>query len=99
MQSFCTISTFLGLNSFKGCLTPSTIDEQDFVNHIADFGYSYGTKEEFKFRLDQFKRTDVEIKRVNAEKKGFTLGHNMFSTWTDDEYKKILGDRPVKPDS
>lgn len=23
----------------------------------------------------------------------FTAGHNQFSTWTDDEYKKMLGDK------
>jgi C1A family cysteine protease len=98
MQSFCAISAFLKISSFTGCKTPSFQVEQDFMTHIAEFGFSYGTKEEYKFRLQQFKKIDAEIKKVNTEKKGFTLGHNMFSTWTDDEYKKILGDRPLKKD-
>jgi len=28
---------------------------------------------------------------INSEEKAFTLGHNKFSDWTDDEFKRILG--------
>jgi len=35
---------------------------------------------------------DFEYKRINSNKNNtFVVGHNKFSTWTKDEYKKLLG--------
>jgi len=35
---------------------------------------------------------DAEYKTINANKNNtFVVGHNKFSTWTKDEYKKLLG--------
>lgn len=52
---------------------------------------SYGTKEEFEFRFEIFKQKDAEIKYWNEKQDSFVLGHNMFSTMTEDESKKWLG--------
>ena len=59
---------------------------------MADFGLSYGTKEEYKFRFEIYKRKDLENQEINNDPYNtFTVGHNQFSTWTDAEYKRILG--------
>lgn len=35
--------------------------EQKFTEHMATYGLSYGTKEEYAFRLDQYARTDAKL--------------------------------------
>jgi C1A family cysteine protease len=65
--------------------------EFSFINYVAKFGKSYGTVEEYAFRLQQFTIKDVEMKIINAEEATFQLAHNKFSDWTNAEYKKILG--------
>ena len=58
---------------------------------MSEYGISYGTQEEFEFRLNLFAKKDAEIKEINAREENFTVGHNFMSTWTDAEYKKLLG--------
>lgn len=36
------------------------------------------------------------IKQKNARDSSFTLGHNKFSTWTESEYKRLLGFKAPK---
>jgi len=43
---------------------------------MAEFGLSYGTKEEFRFRMEQFMRMDEEIRRINSEQSSYIVGHN-----------------------
>ena len=44
------------------------------------------------FRLDVFIQNDREIQRLNSQPdRTFTLSHNRFSTWTEDEAKRLLG--------
>ena len=62
-----------------------------FMQHVADFGLSYGTIEEFNFRKAIFDLVDVELNLINAEQSSFTVAHNKFSTWTDAEHKRRLG--------
>jgi hypothetical protein len=39
-----------------------------------------------------FTQKDKEIQRINADPKNtFTVAHNQFSTWTNEEYKRMLG--------
>ena len=78
---------------FDMCETPVAAQvHQDFIEHVAMYGLSYGTKEEYTFRLQEFAKKDAEIKEINADETNtFTVGHNMFSTWTDFEYKRLLG--------
>jgi len=76
------------------CEEPVSMEiEQAFVEHTSVYGLSYGTKEEYNFRLSLFAKKDAEINRINAEEKNFTVGHNFMSSWTHYEYKKLLGDR------
>jgi len=71
--------------------------EQSFVEHMTEFGLSYGTAEEYKFRLNIFAKKDKEYQKINADPNNtFVVGHNQFSTYTDAEYKKMLGFRGVQ---
>ena len=56
---------------------------------MAEFGLSYGTIEEFNFRMERFSETHEEIMRHNSEGKTWKLGHNMFSSWTEEERKRL----------
>jgi len=63
-----------------------------FIHHVAAHNLSYATVEEFNARKAIFTQVDAEINQINAdETHTFTAGHNQFSTWTDAEYKQILG--------
>ena len=39
----------------------------EFNEHMANFGLSYGTVEEYQFRMKQYLKNDKIIKDVNAE--------------------------------
>jgi KDEL-tailed cysteine endopeptidase len=93
MNTFCIAAAYLGANMCENQTALSAI-EQSFIQHLAEHGISYGTKEEYQFRLDIFKRKDAEYREINSNPENtFTVGHNMFSTWTDSEYKRLLGYR------
>jgi len=95
MNTFCTAAAFAGLN-MNMCDTAviSSKIEQNFIEHIAAYGISYGTSEEYKFRLAEYSAKDAEYQKINADENNtFTVGHNQFSTWTASEYKKLLGAR------
>jgi len=90
MAHFCKAAAFLGLNMCEN-QQPLSLVEQSFIQHLADFGISYGTKEEYQFRFEIYKKKDLENQYINEDPANtFTVGHNQFSTWTDAEYKKIL---------
>jgi len=62
-----------------------------FVEHMNNNGLSYGTKEEFHFRMNIFAQNDAQIKEMNSQNAEFTVGHNFLSTWTKEEKSKLLG--------
>ena len=91
MNTFCIAAAYLGLNTCDN-QTALSIVEQDFIQHISKHNLSYGTKEEYQFRLDLFKKRDAEYREINSNPANtFTVGHNQFSTWTDEEFKRLLG--------
>jgi len=65
--------------------------DKDFNDHIAKYGESYNTEEEFRFRKAVFKNNNDKIKNENAKGNKFTLADNQFSTWTDEEFNNLLG--------
>lgn len=92
MQYICSAAAALGL---KTCTAPVTALESAFYAHVLDYGLSYATREEYLFRLQQYKRADAAIAAINSDPANtFKAAHNMFSTWTDAEYKRLLGDKP-----
>lgn len=60
------------------------------MEHVANFGLSYGTIEEFNFRQNVWETLDEELNMINAENE-FTVGHNFMSTWTAAEKKRLNG--------
>ena len=89
MNFLCASLATIGMNL---CETPvSQETHAAFIEHIASYGLSYGTEEEYTYRLGLFAKKDAEIKEINESQNSFTVGHNQFSTWSAFEYKKLLG--------
>jgi cathepsin L len=55
------------------------------------FGVSYATTDEFNFRLQLFSKADAEINAINAKQDSYKVEHNLFSTYTEEEMKKMAG--------
>ena len=67
------------------------VHELEFMNYTAKFNKFYLQLELFEQRMSNFVRADKIIKEHNATEANYTLGHNQFSDWTEEEYQKILG--------
>ena len=68
-----------------------TVEDMEFLKYVAKYGKSYGTKEEFEFRADQFKKNFASLLEENSRNENtFTVGINKFADWTPAEYKRIL---------
>jgi C1A family cysteine protease len=81
-----TGSTFLG--------TPFTDAEREFINFITTHRRTYGTKEEYEFRLQVFSEIYNDIiqhNAMNAESLGYTKGINEFSDMTAAEFNLRKG--------
>jgi len=71
-----------------------TSEDMEFMKFVAKYGKSYGTKEEYEFRLQQFKTAYSTIQTENSKNGNtFTVGVNKFADLTNSEYKKMLGYR------
>merc|ERR1711957_1099695 len=67
-----------------------------FMEYVSTHNKSYGTVEEYRFRLAQFAEADALIEDHNSQNgSSFTLGHNKMSDWTSAEYKRLLGYKPL----
>ena len=64
---------------------------QKYVQHIEEYGIEYATTDEHEYRYQIFSQKHAEIENHNSGSHSFTLGHNKFSTWTNHEYKRVLG--------
>jgi hypothetical protein len=63
-----------------------------FNNYLAMYGKSYGTKEEFEFRKEQFLQNLAMYQEVTSQNDvTFSLGINKFADWTEAEFKRLLG--------
>jgi C1A family cysteine protease len=64
----------------------------EYDNHIAEYGKSYGTKEEYEFRLAIFRENFIKIQEHNQKNTDDAVwGVNHMIDWTPQEYKRILG--------
>ena len=70
--------------------------KKDFLEHMNHHGLSYGTMEEYNFRLSNWANVDKVIREHNATKSSYKLGHNKLSTWTQAEYKRLAGRAQTK---
>jgi KDEL-tailed cysteine endopeptidase len=75
--------------------TSLTADDMEFIRYVAKFGKSYGTKEEFAFRSEIFKKNLARIAEENSKNENtFTVGINKFADWTPTEFKRVLSAKP-----
>jgi hypothetical protein len=82
------------VNTGKSFLaTPITDAERAFINFVSEHHRSYGTKEEYEFRLNIFSNAYQAIQEHNAEGFSYKLGVNQFADMTPFEYKQMLGYR------
>ena len=70
---------------------PMTEMEYKFINYVAKFGKSYGTKEEYSFRMSIFAEKLSEIEAINARQSDSVHGVNKFTDYTQYEMNKMLG--------
>ena len=64
-----------------------------FLRHIFEHNLSYDTKAEFEYRKSVYISTDAWINQFRQEQgpdASFTVGHNKFSTWTDEEFAALF---------
>jgi len=65
---------------------PQAENVKEFMEYVGKHGKSYKSVEEFEMRLEMYKKKDTFIKeKMLGGDKGYTLGHNLFSDWTDAE--------------
>ena len=77
------------------CEEPISMETQNaFMEHMNKFGISYATTDEFNFRLQLFSKADAEINAINAKQDSYKVEHNLFSTYTEEEMKKMAGLKP-----
>ena len=95
-----TICKGLGMLGITCTVQQPALDvvRKNFMQHISEYGISYGTKEELEFRFEIYHQNDYIINQLNAEPNSFLVGHNLFSTMTKQEYNKFKGKKPVVGD-
>ena len=79
-----------------GAVSASELEiENSYLAYVAEHGKSYGTEEEFKFRLNLYSKRVAFVREQNANVVGndATVGINHMADWTDAEYKRLLGYR------
>merc|ERR1712087_307247 len=62
-----------------------------FIQHVATMNLSYATIAEFEARKEIFKARHEMFAEINASQDSFTVGHNEWSTWTEDELERLRG--------
>ena len=96
MKSFA-IAALLGATnaSFFGMFKQEhemSAAEYRFMAHIVEYGISYGTREEYHYRLSLFRENLEEVERINNDSsETHTAAVNYLSTWTAAEKKTLLG--------
>ena len=98
INNLCKIAAYIGVG-YDICKQDDEVPDkikQEFAKHVTEFGLNYPTKEEYDYRLSIFAQKHVFIAKKNSENGSFRLGHNLFSSWTDEEYKKLLGYKKPK---
>jgi C1A family cysteine protease len=72
--------------------TPMGENDLEFIRFVSEYGKSYGTKEEFDFRLKTFSANLLKLKAFRSDTS--TVGINKFTDRTPEEMKRMNGYRP-----
>ena len=71
-------------------------DHFEFSSFAAKYNKTYGSVEEYQFRMEQFLNTRAFIEEINnSNSQKHRAGHNKFSDWTMEEFKGIMGVKPA----
>ena len=91
------MKTFISI-ALAGAASAAVVENDlKFMNYMSKFSKVYTTVEEYATRLALFLEREIIINESNADEANtYTLGHNNFSDWTDEEYKAILGGIPLE---
>lgn len=65
--------------------------EQEFIRFVAHHRRSYGTREEYRFRFENFQKNLAKISGLNAANDGAVYGVNEFADFTEEEFNQLLG--------
>jgi len=71
--------------------------DYEFMKYLSAFNKRYSTVEEFEVRKDLYKKAEKEIQEHNASGAKSTMGHNIFSDWTEEEFNDLMGFRAAEP--
>ena len=71
--------------------TPMGEFEISFMTFLAKHNKSYGTKEEYEYRLSEYSKNMQLINDHNKGDHTYKLAENKFADQSDAEYKKMLG--------
>jgi len=74
--------------------TPMTDAEREFITFVSEHRRSYGTKEEYAYRLSLFAAAHEKVLAHDSVDTGFTIGINKFADMSTYEYKQMLGYKP-----
>jgi cathepsin F len=74
--------------------TEITEAEREFINFISKYHRSYGTKEEYNYRLQLFAETYKDIVAHNSGDSLYRKEINHFSDMSDYEWKQMMGYKP-----
>jgi cathepsin L len=79
--------------------TPMTAAEKEFISFVTEHRRTYGTKEEYEYRLSLFVQVYEDILAHDAEATGYTKGINQFSDFSAYEWKQMQGYKPAQATS
>ena len=69
-----------------------SVAEHQFMEFVAKYGRTYGTKAEYQFRLNEFTQRLSEIEAHNSKNgETSTVGINKFADYTKEELKSLNG--------
>jgi len=71
--------------------TPFTEAEREFINFVSQHHRSYGTKEEYEYRLALFAESFQKVISHDPIATGYSLAINHLADMSDYEYKSLLG--------
>jgi len=93
-MKFAATLALLGATSAKfDAMDPM---EYQFMKYVAEWNKSYGTKQEYEFRFGLFKKHMIAMAEHNNQNgQTSTIGLNMFSDMTNEEFKKMNGYKNV----
>lgn len=96
MKTIAVISILLAVSAVY-FMNSSTSPNAEFEEYIGKYAKNYVTLEEYNFRKSIFDSNMEYVRRENAKGHSYILGATQFADWTLEEFKSILGYKPMRP--